>query len=360
MLSWCFVHYYDELSHYGIEIETFDYANYESIAAANEVVIKQARNEHYDLFMTGCNEEALYIDTVLQLKALGLPTLLLCCDNLSVPFVHRNIARYFDLVWLCQPDNREMFEKWGARTLCQPFAANPFFFQYRQKEELYRAAFVGTPYGTRANMINTLTSNSVPVTLFTSPGGTSGAIDGGAGHRIRQLRQIAKTTSEFLRFPNGRKLLAGAAIQKLHANARLDTSSAYLEIRPSVTIDEMPVTYSTYALALAGTTARNTGTLKHPVEMIFLRNFEIPMSGGVQLCFYEEELAGYFEEDKEILFYRSDEEFVEKAKFYLAPKRAQLRQDLRLAARRRAENEHTWYRRFSKVFETLDITAKAE
>lgn len=46
---------------------------------------------------------------------------------------------------------------------------------------------------------------------------------------------------------------------------------------------------------------------------------------------------------------------LEKACFYLSPRQASLRQKMKLAARRRAENEHTWFCRFQKVFDNLGL-----
>ena len=49
------------------------------------------------------------------------------------------------------------------------------------------------------------------------------------------------------------------------------------------------------------------------------------------------------------------EEMLEKARFYLAPEQERLRQKIRLAARKRAEQEHTWFNRFQKAFETIGL-----
>ena len=43
------------------------------------------------------------------------------------------------------------------------------------------------------------------------------------------------------------------------------------------------------------------------------------MCGGLEIAPFSEELAGYFEDDKEIVLYKSEEEFVSKAKFFLNP-----------------------------------------
>ena len=79
------------------------------------------------------------------------------------------------------------------------------------------------------------------------------------------------------------------------------------------------------------------------------------MSGGLQITGYTEELAVYFEDNKEIILCKDDEEFRDKAMFYLDPHNDRLRKEMKIAARARAEKEHTWMNRFQKVFNEFDL-----
>ncbi len=108
-------------------------------------------------------------------------------------------------------------------------------------------------------------------------------------------------------------------------------------------------------MSLSSTSARNTGILNHPVDIVNLRSFEVPMCGGLQFCAHFDEIAEYFEEGKEIVFYRSNEDMIDKAKYYLKSENKDLRIQMKLAARKRAENEHSWFNRFKKVFDYLGL-----
>lgn len=79
------------------------------------------------------------------------------------------------------------------------------------------------------------------------------------------------------------------------------------------------------------------------------------MCSGIQFTTYNEELASYYQEGKEIVFYRDDDEFIDKAKFYLDDRRATEREFIRNAARVRSVREHTWWMRFTKIFDILGI-----
>lgn len=346
MFLWQNDHIVNELKQHSIDVEIFNPLHYETIEEANKKLITCVTKGHYDLFMTCHAENLLFIETIKNIKRLGIPTLLICFDNLLIPYEHKNVCKYYDLVWLTSHENQELFIKWGARTIFLPYAANPFFYQYRQHKEVESVCFIGTPYGSRANIINTLIHAGISVSLYGKQV-TSEKIKHGA------TKGYLYTIATDLKFPIGRKLLFAAAKQRISKQAVLDVKAPFVHYKGFA--ECMSDVYSTYAIALATTTARNTGILKAPVPVVNLRSFEIPMSGGIQFCQYNEELSHYFKNEKEIVFYQNDEEMIEKARFYLTPKAEKLRCEIRKNARLRAENEHTWMCRFSEIFKELKI-----
>lgn len=353
MYLWQRVHIIDELAHHNIEVVTLNPLDYGSTDAANEAVVNEAKTGKYALFMTPHNEEDLYIDTLQQIKASGLPTLLICFDSMMTPFAHKNVIALYDLVLLSQEDRQGAFTPYHANTLVSHYAANPYFFHPDYAcRKVSRVAFPGTPYGSRANVINQLIHAGIDVDLYYNAGGSSAPQVPGSSLTLKEKLQVAKT---LLRHEVGRKVFAGSVMQKLHPFAPLATAASNVQVYPPVNLRTTNDIYASHDLSLSVAIARNTGHLRNPVQIVHLRNFEIPMSGGVQICQYFDELAGCFEEDKEIIFYRSHEELTDKAKFYLAPERDVLRNHIRQAARKRAEGEHTWYHRFSKAFEALDL-----
>jgi spore maturation protein CgeB len=128
-----------------------------------------------------------------------------------------------------------------------------------------------------------------------------------------------------------------------------------LSLLPSVPFDEMIQNYGSYSLSIAYTSSERTDILRNPLKIIDLRNFEIPMCGGVELCRYNKELASYFEDGKEMVFYNSDEEMIEKATYYTQKASdAEIRR-IKAAARKKAENEHNWRVRFVGLFQELGL-----
>ncbi len=358
MYQWQRIHIFDELKHHDCQIEVFNPLQYSNSDEANECLEEYIKNNKIDLFMTPHNEDDLYIQTIQMIKNNGIPTLLICFDNLIVPYYHKRICKYFDLVWLTSIETKKMFDKWGANTIFMPYAANPFKFYPDSNNEINSISFIGTPYGSRANKINLLSENGIKVYLHANIQNQSNNKENINKIDNNSLIRYIKPAYNLLRFPIGRRVIFAAVKQKFMKKRILNIYNDNLIIKPIVPLEELPKLYSKYAISLSSTEARNTGILNNPVSIINLRSFEIPMSGGLQICAYSEELASYFEEDKEIIFYRTEKEFIEKVNYYLNNENVEIRKEMKLLARKRAQNEHTWFCRFKNIFDYFELEYK--
>lgn len=354
MWQWQRFHIFDDLAHHNCFFDILNPSYFSSWDKANEKLLEALKKNHYDLIMTPYGEDQIYISSLNEIKKIGVPSLLFCPDNNTIPFYYKNVCSHFDLVWLTTVDTEYLFKNWGAKTIFLPFAANPYMVNPTFGDEIEKVCFIGTPHGTRPNMLNTLLNGGVDLCLFSKMAEntkqTQNIDDANASTKLK-----GASTMDYLKFHVGRKVLLGKIVNQLFFNNSLNINSPTLEIRNPLPFDTMYQTYNRYALSISSVTARNTSVLKNPIYFVFLRNFEIPMSGGLQICQYCQEMSEYFEEDKEILFYRSDNELIDKAKFYLRPETHSLRLSMKKAARYRAENEHTWHHRFEKIFKALNI-----
>jgi hypothetical protein len=248
-----------------------------------------------------------------------------------------------------------MFKNWGANTIFLPYAANPFFFKPSDKPEINSVGFIGTPYGTRLKKLKQLALHDLPVSVY------SNSFFGSVNLQKKTKRtnqEKLKHAYELLTFPIGRKILYSELInrvQKSEDKYEDLLKNERIHLFQSVTFQEMAELYSSFAISLGITDVRNTYLLNKPVLKLHLRTFEIPMSGGLQIINHTDEIASYFEENKEIILYKSDEELISKAKFYTQDSQFKTRQKMKVAARKRAESEHTWTIRFTEVFKKLGL-----
>ncbi|MDZ7380139.1 MAG: glycosyltransferase, partial [candidate division KSB1 bacterium] len=86
---------------------------------------------------------------------------------------------------------------------------------------------------------------------------------------------------------------------------------------------------------------------------IRLRDFEVPMSGGLLMTGYQDELMEYYEIGREILCYDSKEELLDKCRYYL--RHQQEAEAIRQAGYERARRDHTWANRFQQLFQYMGI-----
>lgn len=360
MFDWQRVHIIDELQRHGVAIDTFNPLYFYTPEEANESALNILRHGNYDLFLTNvCYHKMLFIDTIKEIKKMGVATLCLRCDNLTIPYNDKVLAPYFDLVWLTSKETRYLYDKWRVRSYFAPYAANPYTFNYKKQGIVRRSCFIGTPYGSRSIMINTLTCRGLDVDAYCMPDPNIKETKE-SRHRIVSgivsQNKIAVYLSD-LRFKEGRKALYGSLANKLSGNTKLIENKFLHEhyfIKPSCISN----VYSKYALCLSSTSTNHTDALKNPLKIVNLRAFEVPMSGGINICRYNQELAEYFEDGKEIVFYQNNDELVDKVLYYTTKASDNELYSIKKAARLRAENEHTWWNRFYSAFEVLGLALK--
>ena len=357
MFQWQRFHFIDELQRHGVEFDIFNPLFFGSHNEATEAVIKKLDNENYDLFFTNlCNENHVDIEVLNCCKHKGIPTLSFRSDNYVIPFLDEHLSPYFDLVWITSQETRYLYDKFGARTLFAPYAANPYFFQHIENVPLIRkACFVGTPHSSRANFINQLTYKGLKVDAFFLKDMSKGELDIDIPV-IRRLPMPGFIEHHYnlMRFKAGRTMLYASVVNRFKKQTSLENND-YLEKLPRVPFDKISEVYSEYALSLAFTSLQHTDVLKNPIKIVDLRNFEVPMCGGIIFCRYHDEMASYFEPSKEIVMYDSKEDLIDKATYYInkAPE-SEIRL-MKTAARKRAEFEHTWTCRFNKAFEVIGL-----
>lgn len=348
MTEWQRKQIFDEMMHYGVEFEIFNPLNFDSFENANESLVSiLSKRKDIDIFMNCASSDMLFPSTMKTLQSISIPKLLICFDNLHAPYMHKSIAPYFDLVWLTSKETAQMFQQWGCKIIFQPYAANPYLYKDRFTQDIGKVAFVGTPYGTRSLIINRLLDGGVPCDVFCK-----------RKHDVnispkQPLRLWLRNIIRLSRFPIGRKVLY-SKLNSHFSNHQLTEECGHLTLYDSLSFEAMNSAYSNYALSLNIIDLLSTAMLKHPIHKLHLRTFEIPMSAGLELVAYNEELLDYFS-DKEIVFYRSFEEMVDKAKYYTDHRNSHLCRMMKLRARDRAVKEHCWKRRFDEVFSELDI-----
>lgn len=193
----------------------------------------------------------------------------------------------------CQLDNYKRFNK---NVFCMTWAANPYLFKKSNCEKKYDVTFIGGPHSNRYEVLRFLKDNSVNLRIF-----------GGGWNNYPDMKDIW---------------------------------GGYLSTQDLVkTINESKINLNFL-----------TASIGNVYEMK-ARLFEIPCTGGFQLCDNWEEVYKFYEKDKEISTFSSKEDLLEKINYYLCNE--QEREEITRKAHLRTMKEHTWDIRFDKLFEEI-------
>ena len=355
MSSWQDYNFIHELKAYEVEFIKVRVNNNLSEEQALDELQSQIHEHRPNLFMSSCDDNCLNESLLGVVAKNGLPSLLICFDNLSVPYKHKKCCKYFDLVWVTSKETEYLFERWGANTLFQPYAANPFVYRQHSGAEINSLCFIGSCYGVRKEKIEYLISNNLDIKLY--GGNYDINVNTPFTNSLLSLSDSFSSVASLSKFSIGRRCLKAALLKSFFCREKAPSSDFQnlISRSNSLTFDEMSQCYSRHSLSLCVTELWNTYLLKRPIHKLHLRTFEVPMSGGLQISSRCNELSNYYEEDVEAIYYSSGEEMIDKCHFYLNDENALIRQKIKAAARARSLRDHTWKHRFDNAFKELSI-----
>lgn len=353
MVGWQATNYLDEWERSGYNVILVE-VNYKYNEFEIDKIKRAILENDIDIFISACDDVVLHDSIFESLYSKGIPSLLICFDNLSVPYKHRLCCSKFDLVWLTSHETSCYFDKWRANTIFLPYAANPYTYTPSSGAEIFGLSFIGTCYGGRVSKIESLISNSIKVNLY---GGNepSAENENPTKNFLKNFSMRYKNLYNLSKFPIGRKALLSALLKSTKSHTLSNELTSLIECRSPLDFEELSSVYSRSMISLNISELWNTYLLKSPVHKVHLRTFEIPMSGGLQITSRTEEIKSYFEEDSEIILYETEEELIDKARFYLKPENHNLRNSIKASARIRAETCHTWSNRFDDIFKHLGV-----
>jgi spore maturation protein CgeB len=337
-------------------------------AEYSQILLDLVKKQHIevgcDFFFATATFDTLLPEAVDEIKKLGIPTVNLSCDELSHPFRIKELAPHFDLTWIPNPESAQLLQSWGADWIFMPWAANPNVYKPVTVEETRTVGFIGTCYGARARNLAILAEAGIPVDVYGKEPEklySGKKINNPLERTLRNFPESVHRTWHSLATPSSRLCVLGVLKRSViemfvePVEKTIQENSDAINYLPSPPFEALGECFSRMAISLGSIELASTYVLKNPIYFIRLREFEVPMCGGIHLVYRHPKLIEYFEEDKEMLFYEGKDEMLDKAKFYLAPEQDKLRQSIRINARKRALAEHTWMHRYRKLGEKLAL-----
>ena len=321
-------------------------------AVFSQRLLDTFRQEHarkpFDLVFAYLMDGMVEPGAIDAIRQTGVPTCNFSCNNAHQFDLVDELSPHFDYNLHSEKDAREKFLAIGANPLWWPMASNPQYFKPQDEPRTVAASFVGANYALRARYIAHLLENGVDVHAY-GPGWTSGDLNPWRAivRRYWFVFRAAVSLSPHTQY------WASAKLAELDCRRSLSARFP-ANVHLPVSDEELIALYSRSHISLGFLEVHDQHDPSRPVtQHLHLREFEAPMCGALYCTGYMDELADFFEPDKEVLVYRNQHELLDKVRYYLAhPEEAE---KIRQAGHARALRDHTYHRRFQTLFREIGL-----
>jgi spore maturation protein CgeB len=279
-------------------------------------LLKQIKIAHgfrpVDVFFSYFYDACVLPEAIDEIASMEITTVNWYCNGSYQLRLVSEIAPHYD--WCLVPEKARLkdYVSMGANPIYCQEAANPLVYKPYDLPVEYDVTFVGQAYGDRPAYIQYLKSKGIDLQVW-----------GRGWPAPPRLPQAS---------PQPETVVYGGGI---------------------LTDDEMIRMFSRSKINLGFSTCGETHRTGDRILQVRLRDFEVPMSGGLYMVEYMEELAEFFEIGKEIVCYDNREDLADKIRYYLVHESE--REAIRWAGYRRCRRDHTWQRRFEEAFRKMGL-----
>lgn len=321
----------------------------------SEYILKKVKTEHnkkkFDLFLSYFVDRHIDSAVIEEIKSLGIPTANFSCNNTHQFYLTENIAPHFDFNLHSEKSAGEKFKQIGANPVWFQMAANPRYYHPVNVKFQYDVSFLGSSYAKRVDYIFNLLENNINVNCF----GPNWLIN-------KPNEKLKKIYKEYIRLKDLFNSVFAYSSDKRHKlSSKINNYDLQCLLRKKYKFHMHYPIPDERMVRLFNESKINLGFLEvyssdndchsKTNQHLHLREFEIPMSGGLYITNYSDELAEHYEPDKEVLVFHNNYELVDKIKYYLNnPKEADI---IRKAGLKRALGSHTYQKRFQELFNRL-------
>lgn len=302
-----------------------------------------------------------------ELRRLGVPSINFYCNSIyQFPLVAA-VAAKADVSWHAERDAKPLYERAGARPVWVQMGADPQICRPvpdRTREP--RACFVGQRYADRDRWAARVIGSGAPLDLYGA--GWSSALPGEPGSADaeptvylgrRVVRAGSAEAYRRLAWDTLRSagIMSGAVRTLRQWRYRTQSRRLTPLLNPAAKgrSRDFRDTFASYDVVLNFSNVWADGRAGSAlIPHVRLRDFEAPMCRTCYLTGHTDEIGEFYDVGKEIDTYRTPDELVDKARYYLS--HAEAAERLREAGFQRARRDHTWQRRFEDLFRKAGLT----
>ncbi len=318
-----------------------------------ELFMNENQKKAFDLIF--CYLTDLDIDkaAIGRLKNQNLPLINFSCNNTHQFYLVEKIAPYFDYNLHSEKDAGEKFRKVGANPIWFQMSANPKYYYPIKTTKKFNISFIGSDYAKRGFYIEYLLSKGLEIHAF-GPNWLINRPYPELKNLFREMKRLSQLTRLMITIDPVNRFNITSSLNELHLQQILRKKySDFMHYPLQDNLLNITYNQSRINLGFQQVIVRegvNTPTVQ---KHLHLREFEIPMSGGLYITDYSDELAEHYLPDQEVLTFRDEYELYDKCRFYLSnPEKAM---KISLAGYQRALKSHTCQYRLQNLFAELNL-----
>lgn len=315
--------------------------------------LKENDKSAFDLFLSYFTELDISTETIKLLKRTGVPLANYSCNNTHQFHLVKEISPLFDYNLYSEKDAETKFKAIGANNVWFPMAANPQHYHPIVCDYIYDVSFIGAAYAKRAFYVNFLANQNHNVDCF-GPNWLINKPFSNIKKIKKEFERIYKLAMSLIQFNPVMRYKISSDIQNydlLNALRKLNRRHFHYPVSDHEMISI--INQSRINLGFLEVYSYNNVPGSFTKQHIHLREFEVPMCGGLYITNYTKELEEFYELGKEIDTFRNEYELTDKIMFYLNNEKASM--NMRKAAYLRATSCHTYQKRFSDLFNKLKL-----
>lgn len=294
-----------------------------------------------------------------------IPSVNFFCNSIHQFELVAAVAARADFSWHTEKHVRDRYTAAGANPIWIRMGGDPEAYRpHSGGTPIDKVCFIGQRYADRDRWLAALVAAGLPVDIYGAGWGTDETPADTTDTSIHLGRRRPPPGSGASYWTAARETLRsdglprGAARVARQARYRRETRRLQRVLQPfahgSLAFERIPEVYANYAVSLNFSHVWSDGRPCSPlVPQIRLRDIEAPMAGACYLTGHSDELADYYDIGCEVDTYATEDELIDKTKFYLANRAAGDR--LRVAGHARARKDHIWQNRFAELLEKTGL-----
>ncbi len=307
-----------------------------------------------DFILTYFTRDHITVDALKEMKSIGIPTANFSCNNTHQFYLVEEISKYFTYNLHSEYDASVKFKNAHATPIWFQMAANPnFYFPKKERKFVSDVSFIGSSYAKRLDYIFDLMTNGINIKCY-GPNWLINKPNPDLKFFYKELNRIITLSTLIFYSDKFRRYKKSFELNYYDKQTLL--RKEYSEnLNYPVSDSEMIEIFRTSRINLGflevyKETSVGFETKKH----LHLREFEVPMAGGLYATNYSNELAEHYVPEKEVITFVNSEELIDKINFYL--QNPSMADKIREAGHIRAIKDHTYHERYRQLFDKIKLS----